>query len=52
VTIRRFYRCLVWLHPAAFRLRFEEEMLWIDEGADAWGTASLVLDASVSLVRQ
>jgi hypothetical protein len=53
MMIRRLYRCLVWLHPATFRLRFEEEMLWIfDEGADAWGTESLVLDASVSLVRQ
>ncbi len=51
--IRGLYRCLVWLHPAAFRLRFQEEMLWIfDEAANAWGTASLFLDASVSLMRQ
>ena len=34
--VRNLYRCLVWLHPSAFRLRFEEEMLWIfDEAADA-----------------
>jgi len=51
--VRRVYRCLLWLHPAAFRLRFEDEMLWIfDEGADAWGRASLFLDASVSLARR
>lgn len=51
--VRRLYRCLVWLHPAAFRLRFEEEMLWIfDEAADSWSTASLLGDASISLLRQ
>jgi hypothetical protein len=50
---RKLYRCLVWLHPAAFRLQFEEEMLWIfDEAADAWGEASLIRDASLSLLRQ
>jgi hypothetical protein len=53
MMMRTLYRFLVWLHPATFRLRFEEEMLWIfDEGADARGTASLFLDASVSLARQ
>ena len=50
---RTLYRCLIWSHPSAFRLRFEEEMLWIfDEGADAWGTASLFWDACLSLARQ
>jgi hypothetical protein len=53
MMIRKVYQCLVWLHPPAFRRRFEEEMLWIfDEAADAWGTASLFMDASVSLARQ
>lgn len=53
MIVRSLYRCLVWLHPAAFRLRFEEEILWIfDEAADGWGAASLVRDASISLLRQ
>lgn len=51
--VRGLYRCLVWLHPAAFRLRFEEEILWIfDEAGDGWGTAFLLRDASLSLLRQ
>lgn len=53
MIVRTLYRCLVWLHPGAFRLRFEEEILWIfDEAADGWGTASLLRDASISLLRQ
>ncbi len=51
--IRQVYRCLLWLHPAAFRQQFEEEMLWIfDEAADAWGAPSFFSDAICSLVRQ
>ncbi len=51
--MRRVYRCLLWLHPAAFRQQFEEEMLWIfDEAVGAWGAASLFSDACVSLVRR
>jgi hypothetical protein len=51
--VRVLYRCLVWLHPAAFRLQFEEEMLWIfGQAADAWGAGSLVADAGISLSRQ
>ncbi len=51
--VRGLYRCILCLHPAAFRLRFEEEMLSIfDEAAGAWGAASLFSDASISLVRR
>lgn len=51
--VRRLYRCLIWLHPAGFRLRFEEEILWIfDEAVDGWGAASLLRDASFSLLQQ
>jgi hypothetical protein len=51
--MKRLYHGLLWLHPAAFRRQFGEEMLWIfDEAASAWGAASLFSDAGVSLVRQ
>jgi len=50
---RNLYRWLICLHPPAFRLRFEEELLWIfDESSDASGAAPLVYDAAVSLLRQ
>jgi hypothetical protein len=50
---RTLYRCLISLHPSAFRLRFEEELLWIfDESRNASGAAVLVGDAAVSLLRQ
>ncbi|HKV60630.1 MAG TPA: hypothetical protein VJO16_01855 [Candidatus Acidoferrum sp.] len=50
---RSLYRHLVRLHPASFRVRFEEEMLWVfDEAVDTWGAASLVVDAGSSLIRQ
>jgi uncharacterized membrane protein len=51
--MRTVYRCLVCLHPAAFRLRFEEELLWIfDESVDASSAAPLLGDAVISLLRQ
>jgi hypothetical protein len=50
---RGLYRRLICLHPPAFRLRFEEELLWIfDESSDASGAAPLLYDAVISLLRQ
>ncbi len=50
---RTVYRSLISLHPPAFRMRFEEELLWIfDESSDAFGAAALVYDALISLLRQ
>jgi hypothetical protein len=51
--VRDLYRCLVRLHPAAFRVRFKDEMLWVfDEAEATFGAASLIADACTSLVRQ
>lgn len=50
---RHLYRCVVYLHPPAFRRRFTDEMLSIFD--DTPGTAaalSLLADGLVSLVRQ
>jgi hypothetical protein len=53
MIMRGLYRCLLCLHPAAFRRRFAEEMLWIfDEAAGTWGAMSLLADAGISLIRQ
>lgn len=50
---RTFYRWLVYLHPPAFRVRFEEELLWIfDESSDASNGGTLVCDATISVLRQ
>lgn len=50
---RSLYRLLLKLHPAAFRERFAEEMLWIfDEAAATQGTPRLFADAFISLMRQ
>src|ERR1700743_2639710 len=50
---RSLYRCLVQLHPHAFRQRFASEMLWIfDEMADHDARVELFSDALVSLARQ
>src|ERR1700753_4520551 len=50
---RFLYRCLVQLHPPAFRRHFAPEMLWIfDEIADHDARIELFTDALASLVRQ
>ena len=50
---RSLYRSLLWLHPPAFRRQFAGEMLWIfDEAAVAEGSARLLADGVVSLLRQ
>jgi hypothetical protein len=50
---RTLYRWLICLHPPAFRLRFEEELLRIfDESSDVSGVAPLLSDVAVSLLRQ
>jgi len=50
---RTFYRWLVCLHPPAFRLRFEQELVWIfDQSSDASGAAPLLYDAAISVLRQ
>jgi hypothetical protein len=50
---RTLYRWFVCLHPRAFRLRFEEELLWIfDESNDVPGAAPLFYDIGISLLRQ
>lgn len=50
---RTLYGWLICLHPPAFRLRFEQELLWIfDEFIDESGAAPLLYDAVASLLRQ
>ena len=50
---RRMYQVLLRLHPAAFRERFAEEMLWIfDKSLDDVGPLKLCTDAALSLVKQ
>src|SRR5258708_10321108 len=51
--LRALYRGLLHLHPAAFRKRFAEEMLWIfDEAAATHGILGLFTDGLVSMLRQ
>jgi len=41
------------MHPARFRIQYEEQMLWIfDESRQSRGATSLLADAFVSLLRQ
>jgi hypothetical protein len=50
---RTLYRSLVRLHPPAFRMRFEAELLWIfDESCVSSGSLPLLHDAVISLSRQ
>src|SRR5580700_5779910 len=49
---RALYRCLLWLHPPAFRREFAGEMLWIFEEAAPEGVAPLFADGLLSLLRQ
>jgi hypothetical protein len=50
---RTIYRWLICSHPLAFRLRFEEELLWIfAESSDTSGAGLLLYDAAISLLRQ
>jgi Ca2+-binding EF-hand superfamily protein len=51
--VRFLYTALLRLHPARFRQRFTEEMLWIFDQASAEGrTAPLFADVLISLWRQ
>jgi hypothetical protein len=51
--MRFLYTLIIRLHPPYFRKRFAQEMFLIfDEGAESWGTASLLRDAIFSLFRQ
>jgi len=49
---RSLYRYLVCLHPAVFRERFGEEMLWIFDEAGGQEERRLLTDAFISLLRQ
>jgi len=53
MMIRNLYRWFIRLHPPAFRLRFEQELLWIfDESRCSSGAVPLLCDAAISLLRQ
>jgi hypothetical protein len=48
---RAFYKCLLWLHPAGFRDRFADEMLWIFDETEGQGLGPFA-DVLISLLRQ
>ena len=53
LLLRPFYRCVVRLHPPAFRERFADEMLSIfDRSVGTQAELRLLLDALLSLARQ
>ncbi|MGH9575238.1 MAG: hypothetical protein ACRD40_17130 [Candidatus Acidiferrales bacterium] len=49
---RLFYRCLIRLHPRAFRERFADEMLCVFDEAEHAAGVALLADAAGSLMRQ
>jgi hypothetical protein len=48
---RTFYKCLLWLHPAGFRERYADEMLWIFDETGGQGLGPFT-DVLISLLRQ
>jgi hypothetical protein len=49
---RALYRCIVGLHPRAFRQQFAGEMLWIFDESRGNGVVPLLADGVISLARQ
>src|SRR5258708_12370849 len=49
---RGLYRCLIWMHPAVFRQRYAEEILWIFDETIGLGVLPLFVDGVISLFRQ
>ncbi len=49
---RACYQCLLWLHPAGFRERFADEMLWIFDETAAEEGLRVFADGFLSLLRQ
>jgi len=53
MIVRATYRCLLRMHPTAFRTRFGDEMLQVfDDALETYGWAWLLADLAVSLGRQ
>jgi enterochelin esterase-like enzyme len=50
--IRLLYRSLIELHPAPFRDRFGDEMMWIFDEVPENGRLRLLADGVISLIRQ
>ena len=50
---RRIYQLLLALHPAAFRERFAEEMLWVfDQSVADTGACHALADGALSVMKQ
>jgi hypothetical protein len=53
VTVRSVYELLLRLHPGQFRKQFQDQMMCtFDDSVESRGSASLILDAVLSLIRQ